>query len=132
MAAATDLLNDDLKELKAEVHALRDDIQRVDKDVDRVGNQVKGLLTSIKLLAVVTLTSVGGSIWWGATLSADLRNLNVRSDDRFKVSDAAISRLEMKVETLSLDLRNLEKRFDKFEAKMDQIVEQTKTKAPGN
>jgi hypothetical protein len=55
--------------------SLTGQIGEVKADVRELSTQIKGILTAIKLLAVLAITSLAGSIWWGATLSSDVRHL---------------------------------------------------------
>ena len=68
----TEAVNDDVKELRADFHRFE---TAITADVRELSTQIRGLIAAIKLLAVLTLTSVAASIWWGATLTADVKNL---------------------------------------------------------
>ena len=98
----TESINDDVKELRDDLHkvevAIREDFHRVETrvtaDIRELTVQVRGILTAVKLIAVLTLTSLAASIWWGATLTADLRNLDARTADRSKALDARLDKIE--------------------------------------
>ena len=103
MAGPTaEVLNDDLKSLREEFHrlevAINGDIHRVEVelkgDIRELSTQVKGIITAVKILAVFALVSLISGVWWGATITADVRNLD--------------------------------KRFDKLEASIAKVIEQTK------
>lgn len=87
----TESVNDDVKTLRDEVHRFQVGITA---DVRELKVQVGGLLSAIRVLIVLTLTSIAGSIWWGATLTADVKNLGTKIDDRAKVIDSRLDKLE--------------------------------------
>jgi hypothetical protein len=87
MPGPTEVLTDDVK-------GLRDDLHKVELDVREVSTQVRGLLTAIKLLAVLAVSTLGASIWWGATLTADMRHLSSKIDERSSAIDSRIDKLE--------------------------------------
>jgi hypothetical protein len=97
----TEAVNEDVKGLRDDLHkvevSLKEEIHRVDKGLTEVSTQVKGLLTSIKLLAVLAVSTLGASIWWGATLTAELRNLSVKVGEKSQASDARIDKLEASI-----------------------------------
>jgi hypothetical protein len=90
----TEVLNDDLKTVREDLHKLE---VAVRGDIRELSTQVRGLLSSIRILGVLAITSLAASIWWGATLTADVKNLAVRIDDKAKVVEARLDRLEASV-----------------------------------
>jgi len=111
----TEVLNDDIRILRDEVHG-------VDLDVRELSTKVGGILTSIKLFAIFVFASVMGSVWWGGALTSKVDGLGIRLD---KV-EARSEKLETKVDGLGTRLEKLEtrvgaieSRLDKFEAKVD-------------
>jgi hypothetical protein len=141
MPAPTDLLNDDLKELKADAKGLREDLHKVEvaltKEIQRVevalkeevhgvdnrltvlSTQVKGMLSGIRTLAVLTLASVLSGVWWGATITSKVDALEKRFA-RFEAKvDARFDKLEA----------SFDARFEKLEASIARVLEQTKPTA---
>jgi hypothetical protein len=109
----TEVLNDDIKALREDLHkvevALIREVQRVElglaRDLAVHGNQLRGIVVAIRLLIVLAITSIGGSIWWGATVTAKVDGLERRLDK----SDA---------------------RFDRLEASIGKVLEQTRAPGP--
>lgn len=106
---STESINDDVKVLREDLHKvetslqdvihkseayLKESIHKVELDVRELSVQVRGLLASIRLLAVLTVSGLAWAIWSGATLTADVKNLGGRMDDRFKALDVRLERIE--------------------------------------
>ena len=129
----TEVLNDDLKGLRDDFHKLAleireanhqialkaaQDTHKVELDVREVSTQVKGLLGAIRLLTVLTITSIAGSIWWGATLTADLKHVEIRADERFKAVDARFDRVDSSLKGLET---RTDERFKAVDARFDRV-----------
>jgi hypothetical protein len=113
MPVKTDDLNEDLKAVREDLHKVEVSIRG---DVRELSAQVKGILTSIRLLAALAITSLAASIWWGATLTADAKNLGARAEERARASDQRFDKIDA--------------RFDRLEASLGKILEQTRPVAP--
>jgi hypothetical protein len=109
MLVLTETLNEDLKTLGEDFHKVEVSIRG---DIREISTQVKGILTSIRLLSILAITSLAASIWWGATLTSDVKNLGIRTVEKFQ--------------TLEAYLEKIETRFDRLEASMTKILEQTR------
>lgn len=123
----TEVINDDLKGLRDDFHKLAieireanhqiaqkaaQDTHQVELDVREIATQVKGILGAIRLLIVLTITSIAGSIWWGATLTADMKNLEIRAAERSRDIDERF--------------KTIDTRFDRLETAISKVIEQTK------
>jgi outer membrane murein-binding lipoprotein Lpp len=86
MAGPTDLLNDDVKELKADLRDLRSSLDVVKADVHRIDVSLAELRSDVQtikgigkwaatLLVASVLASGGTVVWWAATVSADVKHL---------------------------------------------------------
>jgi hypothetical protein len=84
--------------------SLNETIHKVNLDLREVSTQIKGLLSAIKILAVLVLTSISASIWWGATLTANSRSSEVQ-------------------------MEKFEERLEKIESNLTRILEQTRPMA---
>jgi hypothetical protein len=97
MAGPTELLGEDVKALREDLHKLevsvRDEIHRVELalsgDIRELSTKVGGILSSIRLLGVMALTGLATAIWALATLSASTKAL----DTRLVRIETAISKL---------------------------------------
>lgn len=75
-----------------------------------------GLMVAVAGLALTFMVQFGGSIWWGATLSADLRHVTetlARMDmERYTKADAArdLLRLDQRDQALSEQISELRAR----------------------
>jgi uncharacterized protein YoxC len=99
----TEVLNDDIR-------VLRDEVHRVDLDVHVLGTQVQGIITAIKILGVFTLASLLSGVWWGASLTAKVDGLATRLD-----------KVEVKVDDFGKRIDKLEARVDEFGKRIEQI-----------
>ena len=98
----TEVLNDDLKELKREVHEgheqLRRDFVKVAIELAELRGELKATLGIAKwagaLLVTTILTSGAGGLWWASGLNAKVAGLGERMDERFKSSDNRLDRIE--------------------------------------
>ncbi|MHB1210349.1 MAG: hypothetical protein ACYC1I_11695 [Acidimicrobiales bacterium] len=79
----TEVLNDDIRELKSELRDIRGDIDVMKSDLHKTGLDLARLSAEfgvfkwlIGLCLVATLSSVGVSIWWAATIISEVRHLS--------------------------------------------------------
>jgi hypothetical protein len=77
----TEVLNDDLKELKAEVH-------KIDVDLAKLGAEFGVFKWLIGLTLMATLSGIGLSIWWAATINTKA----AATDARLERIEATIGR----------------------------------------
>jgi len=64
----TEILNDDLKEVRGDLHKLTVEVAKLSAEF----GLAKWLLG---LTLVATLSGIGGGIWWAATLTAEVRHM---------------------------------------------------------
>jgi DNA repair exonuclease SbcCD ATPase subunit len=120
----TESVNEDVKDLREDLHkvdvSLRESIHRaelsltsaigkVETEVRVTSNQVRGIITWTRVLAVFVLMSIGSAIYWGATQAADLRNLSDKMDEKFKETNERFNKIDER-------FNKLEERFDRLEA----------------
>ena len=104
----TDVLNEDIRILRDEVHG-------VDLDVREVSTKVDGILTSIKILGLFTLGGLMSGIWWGASLTTKVDGLSGRLDK----NETRLEKVEAKVDDLGKRFDRVDARFDRLEASVD-------------
>ena len=63
----TEVLNDDLKDLREDFHKLEVNVRG---DIRELSTKVNGIIGAIKLLSLFTLGGLISSVWWGASLAA--------------------------------------------------------------
>jgi hypothetical protein len=99
---STEILNDDIKELRA-------DIPKLDVGLAELRQGVKDAIALGKwagtVLVAVLSTSGIGAVIWGASLTTKVYGMESRGNEKFQAVDA---------------------RFDKLEASIAKILEQTK------
>jgi hypothetical protein len=98
MAGPTDLLNEDVKELKGEIRDVRNGLDGLKGEVHRLDVGLARLQTEfglakwlLGLLLVATVSGIGTGIWWAATITADVRSLDKRFD---KLESAVLKAIE--------------------------------------
>jgi hypothetical protein len=78
----TEVLNEDIKELRHDILDLRLEVQKI-------GTQLDGLLAvakrSLGTLTVFGLTSLISGVWWAASTGAEVRNLGVQVSELKKL-----------------------------------------------
>jgi len=99
----TEVLSEDLKGLRAEVHSI---------DVSLAGLRAEVGLAKwlFGIVAGAMLASIAAGIWWAATMSADARNL-----------DARLGKVESKLEGVDARLDKVDARFDKVDVRLDKL-----------
>lgn len=84
-----------------------------------------GLVIAMAGLAVTFLVQFGGSVWWGATLSADLRHVTETlarmETERYTKADAArdIQRLEQRNSAFAEQAGEIKARVSRLEERME-------------
>ena len=91
----------------------------------RRNNTNIGLMLAMAGLAITFLVQFGGSIWWGATLSADVRHVNETlarmEGERYTKQDATrdILRLDQRDATIAEQVNELRQRVTRAEERID-------------
>jgi outer membrane murein-binding lipoprotein Lpp len=115
----TEVLNDDIR-------ILRDEVHRVDLDVRELITKVGGIITSIKILGVFTLGGLASGLWWGGSLTTKVDGLSGRID---KV-ETRIEKLETKIDArfdkVDDRFKEINARFDRLEGLIGKLLEQSK------
>lgn len=117
MPVSTEVLNEDIRELKSEVHQLGIGLAELRQEV----RDAIGLAKWAGTLLVATLLTGGvGAIWWGASLTTKVGGMESRGNEKFAEVGARFDRLESKIDA----------RFDKLEVSIARLIEQTRPAAP--
>jgi hypothetical protein len=111
----TEVLDADIKELKAEIKDIRSSIDVLKADVHRIDVGLAEFRGEMKTLAGVARWAVGlatggvvaivatlisgafGAAWWASAINADVRNLGAKIDDQSKATDARFEKLEASI-----------------------------------
>jgi len=121
----TEVLNEDLKEVKADLRDMRSSLE----ELKNVGHgtaislaEMRGEFRFAKwfigLTLGVTIGSIGTGIWWAATVTADLHNLEKGAAEKYQ-----------SIEKSSADRYHaIETRMDRLEASIAKLIEQTRPK----
>ena len=116
MAVSTEVLNEDIRGLKADLH-------RVDVGLAELRQEVKDAIGLARwagtLLAATLLTSGVGAVIWGATLTARVHGMEARTGEKFVERGAGRDGLESKIDA----------RFDRLEASIARAIEQARPAA---
>ena len=113
----TEVLNDDMKELKGEMHKLAIELAELRQEVRDAVGLAKWAGT---VLVATLLTSGVAGIIWGASLTAKVYGMESRANEKFQEAGSRLDRLESRIDA----------RFDKLEASIGRLIEQTKPAAP--
>jgi hypothetical protein len=127
MPVPTEILNEDIKELKAEVRDIRGDLDVLKADIHRMDVSLAELRSDVRsaislgkwagtVLVGLMLTGGVSAVWWASRVDADVRNLAVRYDERFKAVDARFDKLEARIDA----------RLDKLEATIVKALDHAK------
>jgi hypothetical protein len=94
----TEVLNDDVKELKADIReirghldSLKDDVHQVDLGLARLQTEFGLAKWLLGLTLVATASGIGTGIWWAATINASVLNMEKRFS---KVEESIAKSLE--------------------------------------
>jgi hypothetical protein len=81
----TEVLNDDVKELKADIReirghldSLKDDVHQVDLGLARLQTEFGLAKWLLGLTLVATASGIGTGIWWAATINASVLSMEKR------------------------------------------------------
>ena len=124
--ATTEVLNEDIRTLRDEVHG-------ADHDVRGLSTKVGGIILGVQILGVFTLASLLSGVWWGASLTAKVDSLGVRFDkleargDKLEAKvDAIGTRLDKLEAKVAAHFEKIEARFDRLEASIARLIEQSR------
>ena len=133
MPVPTEVLNEDVKELKGDIRDIRGDLGVLKADVHRIDVSLAELRSDVRsaiglgkwagtALLTALLTSGVGAVIWGARLDARVSAMEARASEKFQEAAARADKLEAKVDA----------RFDKLEAAIGKALEQPRPAAkPG-
>jgi hypothetical protein len=111
-----EVLNEEVKGLRDDLHkvegSLRQDIHQLDIRVAKLSTEFGVVKWVVGATLVATLSGIGSGIWWAATVTADVKNLGSKIDERFKVVDERF--------------KTIDARFDRLEASIAKVIEQTR------
>ncbi len=133
----TEILNEDLKDLKREIHerydSLREEFHGVAVELAELRGELKVTFNIARwagaLLVTTILTSGAAGLWWASGLNAKFDGLQNVMEERFKASDAKVDGLgkvmeerfkasDTKVDGLG---KVMEERFKASDAKVDGL-----------
>lgn len=113
MPVATEVLNEDIKELKGEIHQLGIGLAELRQEVRDAIGLAKWAGT---VLVATLLTSGIGAIIWGASLTAKVYGMEARTGEKFQETGIRIDRMESRVDA----------RLDKLEATIIKAIDRAK------
>jgi hypothetical protein len=127
MAIPTDVLGDDVKELKGELRDIRSNLDVLKADVHRIDVSLAELRSDVRsaialgkwagtLLVAALLTSGVGAVIWGARLDAKVSGMETRSNEKLLEAATRADKLEARIDA----------RFDKLEAAIGKLAEQAR------
>jgi hypothetical protein len=117
MPVATDVLSDDIKEIKGELHQLGIGLAELRQEV----KDAIALAKWVGTIFVATLLTGGvTAIVWGASLTTKVYGMESRGNEKFQEVGARADKLESRIEA----------RFDRLEASIARALEQAKPPAP--
>ncbi len=129
----TEVLNDDLKGLREDLHKVQTEIMN---DVHKVAIEVAKLsavFNFAKWLIGLTLSAcISGivfGIWWAATLSANVKILESNTTDRLTKLEESVGKSNDRLAKLEESVGKSNDRLAKLEESVGKIVEYTKPKA---
>ena len=115
--ATTEILNDDLRLLRDEVHGM-------DLDLREQVTKINGITAGIRYPRILILASLLSGVCWGASLTTrvdgmteQFRAINVRFDQL----EPKVEKLEIKVDRLEVTVDKIEATVGKLEAKVDTL-----------
>ena len=125
----TEVLNEDVRDLRGDFREIRGhldsfkseifvDVRRIDLGLTRVQTEFSFAKWLLGSLLVAAVTGISTGIWWAATISANVRNLEISTNDR-------INRLESSANDR---FGRLESSVKNLEASIAKVLEQTRPK----
>jgi outer membrane murein-binding lipoprotein Lpp len=117
MPLAAEVLNEDIKELKA-------DIRKLDVGLAELRTEVRDAIGLAKwaytVLAATILSSGVGAIIWGASLTTKVYGVESRGNEKFQEISARVDKLEARIDA----------RFDKLDASIAKLLELARQPTP--
>jgi hypothetical protein len=110
MPVSTEVLNDDIKELKGDIRKLDVGLAELRTEVHDAIGLAKWVGT---VLVGVLLTSGVGAIIWGASLTTKVYGMESRGNEKFQEISARIDKLESRIDG----------RFDKLESLITKALD---------
>jgi len=120
MPIPTEVLNEDIKELKGDIHKLAIGLAELRTEVRDAIGLAKWAGT---ILVATLLTSGVGAIIWGAGLTAKVYGMESRTGEKFQEVGARFDKLDARIDRLG---SNLDARFARLEASIARAIEQVK------
>jgi chromosome segregation ATPase len=127
----TEILNEDIKELRADFREMRNTMDSLRKDLHGVSNGLTEVKTEFRFakwilgfLLLGTISGIGSGIWWAATITADMKALEANLSDKTKMLEAKI---DEKAKATDARFEKVDARFDKIEAMLAKLLEQGKS-----
>jgi outer membrane murein-binding lipoprotein Lpp len=150
----TEVLNDDIKELKSDIRENRTKIDLVKDEVQRSAvaqaqmraelrednhrialsqAEMKGEFRMVKLLLSLMLAGIAGAVWQFYGLNGKVNGIEVKVNGL----EAKVNGIEAKVNGIEAKMSGIEARFDKADSRSERlesavakILEQTRPSAP--
>lgn len=111
----TEVLNDDFKTLRSDLHrlevSLSADLHQVDSRVVKLGAEVGLFKWLLGLTLVTALSGVGAGIWWAA-----------KTDTRVGALENRLGRIEEKVDRIDSRLDRVEASVGRIEAALGRLA----------
>jgi hypothetical protein len=115
MPVSTEILNEDIKELKGDIHKLGIGLAELRTEV----KDAIALARWAGTIFVATLLTGGvAAVWWGASLTTKVYGMESRGNEKFAEVGARFDKLEAKVDA----------RFDRLEVSIARALETAKAK----
>jgi prefoldin subunit 5 len=146
-ATPTEVLNDDIKELKGEIRENRTKIDLVWNEVQRLAiaqaqmrvelladnhkialaqAEMKGEFRFVKLLLSLVLAGIAGSVWQFYGLNARVNGIEVKVNG----IDARLDKVDARLDKVDARLDKVDARLERLDSSVSKILEQTKPAVP--
>ena len=124
----TEVLNDDIKELKADIHGVAVGLAELRAEFRTAIAVAKWVVTALVTLAAVTATGIISGVWWASGISSDVRSLQgqvseIRSD---------VQNLKGQVSEIRADVRTLQGQVSEVRALVIKDREPVPAKSIGS
>jgi hypothetical protein len=122
----TEILNDDIKELRADFREMRNTMDSLKNDHRELAVGLAEVRTEFRfakwllgILLLATISGIGSGIWWAATITANMRVLEAVVFEKSKATEARFDKTDARFD-------KTDARFDKLESTLAKILEQGK------
>ena len=122
-AIPTEVLNEDIKDLRGDIREVRQKIDLVKDDIQRVAlvqADSKGEFRLVKFLLTVVILGIAGSAWQFFNLNSRVNGVELRLD---KV-DFRLDKIDSRLDKMDSRLDKLDSRLERFETSVLKILEQ--------